>query len=77
MREKLYQDFFENTVVYFTQPNFKLVKLSDPSKVRRSGPEMFCRKGVLKNFATFTRKHLCHSLFLNKVVALRPATLLY
>ena len=37
---------------------------------------MFCRKGVLRNFAKFTRKHLCQSLFLNKVVCLRPATLL-
>ena len=28
---------------------------------------MFCRKGVLKNFAKFTGKHLCQSPFLNKV----------
>ena len=33
-------------------------------------------KAVLRNFAKFTGKHLCHSLFLNKVVGLRPATLL-
>ena len=32
-----------------------------------------CKKGVLKNFAKFTEKHLCQSLFFNKV---RPATLL-
>ena len=31
---------------------------------------MFCKKGVLKNFANFTGKHLCRSLFL------RPVTLL-
>ena len=31
-------------------------------------PEMFCKKGVLKNFAKFTGKHLCQSLFFNKVV---------
>ena len=34
------------------------------------------RKGVLRNFAKFTGKHLCQRLFLNKVAGLRPATLL-
>ena len=34
------------------------------------------RKGVLRNFAKFTGKHLCQSLFFNKVTGLRPATLL-
>ena len=33
-------------------------------------------RGVLKNFAKFTGKHLCQSLFFNKVAGLRPATLL-
>ena len=37
---------------------------------------MFCKKGVLKNFAKFTGKHLCQSFFFNKVVSLRPVTLL-
>ena len=43
---------------------------------RSSRPEVFYKKGVLRNFAKFTRKHLCHSLFFNKVAGLRPATLL-
>ena len=34
------------------------------------------KKGVLRNFAKFTGKHLCQSLFLNKVAGLKPATLL-
>ena len=34
-------------------------------------PEVFCKKGVLRNFAKFTGKHLCQSLFLNKVAGLR------
>ena len=34
------------------------------------------RKGVLRNFAKFTGKYLCQSLFFNKVASLRPATLL-
>ena len=29
-----------------------------------------------RNFAKFTEKHLCQSLFFNKVAGLRPATLL-
>ena len=33
-------------------------------------------KSVLRNFAKSTRKHLCQSVFFNKVVGLRPATLL-
>ena len=37
--------------------------------------EMFYEKGVLKNFAKFTGKHLCQSLFFNKVEGLRPAAL--
>ena len=32
-----------------------------------SRPEvLICKKGVLKNFAKFTGKHLCQSFFLNK-----------
>ena len=34
------------------------------------------KKGVLENFAKFLGKHLCQSLFFNKVAGLRPATLL-
>ena len=37
---------------------------------------VFCKKGVLRNSAKFTEKHLCQSLFCNKVAALKQATLL-
>ena len=43
---------------------------------RSSHPEVFCKKGFLKNFAKFTEKHQCQGSFFNKVVGLRPATLL-
>ena len=34
----------------------------------RSSPlEVFCKKVALKNFAKFTEKHLCQTLFFNKV----------
>ena len=45
-------------------------------KHRSSFPEVFCRKGVVQNFAIFTGKKLCNSFLLNKVAGLRPATLL-
>ena len=32
-----------------------------------SHPDVLCKKGVLRNFTKFTGKHLCQSLFLNKV----------
>ena len=37
---------------------------------------MFGKKGVLANFAKFTGKHLCQSLFFNKVAGLSLQTLL-
>ena len=52
---------------------------------RSSHQRCSMKKGVLRNFAKFTGKHLCQSLFLNKVAGLRsllqknlwhPATLL-
>ena len=44
--------------------------------IRSSRPEVFCKKGVPRNFTKFTGTHLCHSLFFNKVPVLRPASLL-
>ena len=35
-----------------------------------SSPEVFYKKGVLKNFVKLTRKHLCQNLFFNKVAGL-------
>ena len=45
-------------------------------KMQKQPPEMFCKKVVLKNFAKFTGKNLCQSLFFNKGADLRPETLL-
>ena len=39
---------------------------------RSSRPEVFCKKGVLRNFTKFTGKHLCQNLFFNKGAGLRP-----
>ena len=45
-------------------------------KYRSSRLEVFCRKGVLRNFEKFTGKHLCQILLFNKVAGLRTVTLL-
>ena len=42
---------------------------------QKQPPEVFRKKGVLRNFAKFRGKHLCQSFFFNKVAG-RPATLL-
>ena len=43
---------------------------------RSSRSQIFFKIGVLKNFAIFIGKHMCWSLFLIKLQALKPATLL-
>ena len=39
--------------------------------LKKQPPEVFCKKGGLRNFAKFTGKNLCQSLFFNKVAGLR------
>ena len=46
------------------------LKLTNESVICRSSrPEVFCKIDVFRNFATFSGKHLCQSLFFNKVAA--------
>ena len=52
-------------------PGFYIFKDKSRSSHRRCS----VRKGVLRNFAKFTEKHLYQSLFFNKVAGLRPTTL--
>ena len=44
--------------------------------IQKQPPEVFYKKCALRNFGKFTGKHLCQSLFFNKVTSLRPTTLL-
>ena len=39
--------------------------------LRSSRSEVFCKKGVVRNFEKFIGKHLCQSLLFNKVAGLR------
>ena len=56
----------------------KIMQTLDPDKAhgRSNRPEVFYKKGVLKNVAIFTEKHLRQSLFFNKVAGLGPAAFL-
>ena len=45
--------------------------MKDVSNFRSSHWSCYLRKGVLRNFAKFTGKHLCQSLFFNKVAGVR------
>ena len=58
----------------FTRGN--LIGANSPGGIDQGGifRTPFCKKGVLKNFAKLTGKHLCLSLFFNKVADLRSAT---
>ena len=49
----------------------RLIKL-----FQKQPPEVFLKKGAVRNFANFTGKHLFQSLFFNKVAGLKRATLL-
>ena len=58
---------------------FMLGNLKCSKAVRRSRSsrrEVFCKKGLLRNLAKFTGKHLCQSPFFTKVTGLKTATLL-
>ena len=42
------------------------------NNLRSSPRRCSLRKGVLRNFAKFRGKHLCQSLFFNKIIGLMP-----
>ena len=56
------QTTFHRKIIY----NFVWIYLG-----RSSHPDVFCKKGVLRNIAKLTGKNLCQSLFFNKVAGLR------
>ena len=54
-----------------TEMLLMILKLMGNRNARSSHPEVFYKKGVLRNFAKFTEKHLCQGLFFNKVAGLQ------
>ena len=74
--EKSYTKCGGETILKFFCKKSKIsISVDQNSKIFRSSLlEVFCKKGTLRNFAKFTGKHLCQSLFFNEVAGLRPAT---
>ena len=56
---------------------YRLIILSayNSCSLRSNNQRCSIKEGVLKNFEKFTGKHLCQSLFFNKIEG-KPATLL-
>ena len=50
----------------------KIASIEKPDKkdIISSRPKVFCKKGVLRNFAKFTGKQMCERLFFNNVAGL-------
>ena len=67
---------FEQVNVYCDGHNFKIFSQLIQPFFKSSHQRCSVRKGVLRNFAKLTGKHLCQSLFFNKAAGLRPAALL-
>ena len=49
-------------LVYFSEKSLDVLMINSSSL-----PKVFCEKGVFRIVAKFTGKHLCQSLFFNKV----------
>ena len=62
--------FPKMTKIYYVLVGNKFVNC-DILPSRSSHPEVFCKKGVLRNFAKLTGKHLRQSLFFNKLAGQR------
>ena len=54
----------------FLHKNFVVVWVITEEAYRSSRPEVFCKKGVLRNFTKFGGKHFSQRLFFNKVAGL-------
>ena len=71
-------DFSENEVPSLNSlKSFEFepkTNIGDIIVVRSSHQRCSVTKDVLRNFEKFTRKHVCQSLFFNKVAGLRPET---
>ena len=69
VRRKELQNFYESTNPFPVQLKHLLRSLLYNLKTENLQPEMFCKKGVLKNFTNLAGKHQCWSLFLIKLEA--------
>ena len=61
--------------LFYPQMHNSYMQIPNIFRTSSSRPEVFCEKVTLKNFAKYIEKHLCQSLFFNKILGLRLATL--
>ena len=66
-RKNLVDSSVQNYVIKVAQMSTEPITFSVP----KQPPEVFYKKGILKNFSKFIGKHLFQSLFFNKVVGLQ------
>ena len=75
--------FFRKDMAYYNIKSHKnqgfILSLKDaffekPQPFKKQPLEVPCKKSVVRNFAKFTEKHLCQSLFFNKVADLKRTT---
>ena len=61
MEDKILGFQFEPVSAKLTCPSCNNEREQD--EPQKNPPEMFCKESILRNFAKFTGKHLCYSLF--------------
>ena len=61
MEDKILRFQFELMSAKPTHPSYN--NGSDQDEPEKQPPEVFCKKGALRNFVKLTVKHLCQSLF--------------
>ena len=70
--------FSAESGIYCWQSHLFLPRTPVETRVKRQKqpPKLLCKKGVFRNFASFTGRQLCWSLFLIELQTFRPAALL-
>ena len=68
--------FFIDTIIFFISSTQIACDVICVQYVQKQPTKVFFKKGILKNFANLTGKHMCWSLFLIKLQAWGPVTLL-
>ena len=75
LKQSTFLALFHFMVILPFHPPWKHQKISGFKKQFSSRPEVFCKKGFLKNFTNFKGKHIARVSFLIKLQT-KPATLL-
>ena len=70
----LRNSLFPVNFIFYSELFQFLCILVEGYQYRSSRPDVLFKKVVLKGLSKFIGKHLCQSLFFNKVAGLRPAT---